>query len=151
MDFRTLCVLRCPHLTDLRLSPTLDWKSPESYEGKRPYGLGGSLKSPLEKAGGSETLGATNSTPEINTSEIIVDFQWHFPMDCNGISNIISLISGIFPRIVTCPVHYYLNCPMDFQWHFPIVFHFRDFRCVIFCPETSRGVAGNLKDVNPLE
>ena len=21
-------------------------------------------------------------TPEINTSEIIVDFQWHFPMDC---------------------------------------------------------------------
>ena len=25
--------------------------------------------------------GANKNTPEINTSEIIVDFQWHFPMD----------------------------------------------------------------------
>ena len=35
-DFRTLCVLRRPDLTVLRLSQTLDWKLPESYEGKRP-------------------------------------------------------------------------------------------------------------------
>ena len=27
-------------------------------------------------------IGATYSIPEINASEIIVDFQWHFPMDC---------------------------------------------------------------------
>ena len=27
-------------------------------------------------------LGEKDCTPEINTSEIIVDFQWHFPMDC---------------------------------------------------------------------
>ena len=40
---------------------------------------------------------AKYSTPEINTSEIIVDF------------------SGIFQRIVTCPVDVYGNCPMDFQ------------------------------------
>ena len=26
-------------------------------------------------------LGAKYCTPEIDTSEIIVDFQWHFPMD----------------------------------------------------------------------
>ena len=26
-------------------------------------------------------LGATYCTPEINNSEIIVDVQWHFPMD----------------------------------------------------------------------
>ena len=26
-------------------------------------------------------LGAKDCTPEIDTSEIIVDFQWHFPMD----------------------------------------------------------------------
>ena len=27
-------------------------------------------------------IGAKDCTPEINTSEIILDFQWHFPMDC---------------------------------------------------------------------
>ena len=27
------------------------------------------------------SLGAKDCTPEINTSEIIVDFRWHFPMD----------------------------------------------------------------------
>ena len=26
-------------------------------------------------------LGATDCTPEIDTSEIMLDFQWHFPMD----------------------------------------------------------------------
>ena len=29
-----------------------------------------------------DSLGAKDCTPEINTSEIIVDFQWHVPMDC---------------------------------------------------------------------
>ena len=28
------------------------------------------------------SLGAKYSTPEFNTSEFIVDFQWHVPMDC---------------------------------------------------------------------
>ena len=30
------------------------------------------------------TLGAKDCKPEIDTSEIIVDFQWHFPMDCHS-------------------------------------------------------------------
>ena len=29
----------------------------------------------------SAKLGTKDCTPEIDTSEIIVDFQWHFPMD----------------------------------------------------------------------
>ena len=31
---------------------------------------------------GRRCLGAKDCTPEINTSEIIVDVQWHVPMDC---------------------------------------------------------------------
>ena len=47
----------------------------------------------------------------------------------------ISLFSGIFQRIVICPVDFYWNCPMDFRWHFPVEFHFCEIWCVIFCPE----------------
>ena len=75
-------------------------------------------------------------TPEIKTSEIIVDFQWHFPMDvqwCFPTNK--SLVSGIFQRIVTFPVDNYWKFPMDFQWRFPMELHFCDFWCVIFCPE----------------
>ena len=32
-----------------------------------------------------------------------VDFQWQLP---SGISNIISRVSGMFQRIVTCPVDF---------------------------------------------
>ena len=45
----------------------------------------------------------------------------------------LSLFSGIFQRIV--------SCPMDFQWHFPMDFHICDFWCVIFCPRPA-GPAG---------
>ena len=59
-------------------------------------------------------LGAEDCTPEIDTSEIIVDCQWQFPMGCQlHCSNGISLVSSIFQRIVTCPVDAYWNCPMD--------------------------------------
>ena len=58
-------------------------------------------------------------TPEIDTSEIIVDFQRHVPMDFGGVVQQISLVSGIFQRIVTFPVDVHLNCPMDFRLHFP--------------------------------
>ena len=50
-------------------------------------------------------------------------------------SNIISLVSGIFQRIGTCPVDVYWIRPMDLQWHFPTDFPFCEFWCVIFCPE----------------
>ena len=55
-------------------------------------------------------LGANDCTPEINTSEIIVNCQRHFPTasHCSVIC--------MFQRIVTFP--------MDFQWHFLIAFHF---------------------------
>ena len=34
-------------------------------------------------------------------------------------ANGFSLVSGIFQRIVTCPVDFYWKCPMAFQWHLP--------------------------------
>ena len=69
-------------------------------------------------------LGARDCTPEINSSEIIVDFQWHFPMDgewhvptdfhvsevfSEGLSLVLWILtgivrwtfSGIFQRFVT--------------------------------------------------
>ena len=46
-------------------------------------------------------------------------------------SNINSLISSMFERLVTLPVELYWKCAMDFQWHFPMEFHFCDFWCVI--------------------
>ena len=71
-----------------------------------------------------------------------MDFQWHVPTEfhfsavsskglslvqwiyllelSNGFSvvfsNIISLFSVIFKRVVTCAMDDW-NCPMDFQWH----------------------------------
>ena len=58
-------------------------------------------------------LGAKDCTPESNTSEIVVDFKWHFP-------TLLSWFSGIVHRIVTFPVDCHWNCPMDFLWHFPM-------------------------------
>ena len=59
--------------------------------------------------------GAKHRTPEIDTSEIIVDFQWHFP-DFR--------FSAVFSqRIVTFPVDFYQKLPINFQWHSPTQFH----------------------------
>ena len=44
-------------------------------------------------------------------------------------SNNISVVSGIFKRIATCPVEFHWNCPMDVQCHFPTSFHLCDFWC----------------------
>ena len=65
------------------------------------------------------TAGATNCTPKINTSEIIVDFQWHFPMDFHlsvAFSKILSFVQWIFTGIV--------------QWTFSGIFQWI-FICVI--------------------
>ena len=82
-------------------------------------------------------IGAKHCTPEINTSEIIVDFQWHFPMD---LSNLFSLVSGIFQTIVTSPVDLYWSFPTDFSGIFSdshhglfsgiFEFHLCDFWCI---------------------
>ena len=81
-------------------------------------------------------LGTNYCTPRIDTSDIIMDFQWHLPMDgCSVIfSSIILFASGIFKRVVTFPVDFHWNCPMDFQWHFPMELHFSEFWCVRFWP-----------------
>ena len=62
---------------------------------------------------GTIGLGAKDCTPEINTSEIIVDFQWHFPMDFQwcfptefrlsmAFPEGLSLAQWIFTGIVLC-------------------------------------------------
>ena len=59
-------------------------------------------------------------TPEIDTSEMIVDVQWHVPMDVQWHFPIKCLLSAVcFQRIATFPVDLYWNCPMDFRWQFP--------------------------------
>ena len=62
-------------------------------------------------------------------------------------SNIISLVSDRFQRIVTCPVDFDWNCPMDCQWHFPVKFHFCDFWCVRPIPLLTLWVSGGLTQV----
>ena len=77
------------------------------------------VHTPCSEALASRKLGAKDCTPEINTSEIIVDFQWISQWTFSGtLSNITSLVSCVFQRIVTFPVDFHWNCPMDFQWHF---------------------------------
>ena len=67
-------------------------------------------------------LGAKDCTPEIDTSEIIGDFQWHLPMDCN-------LSSGLF-----------LELSNGFSAAFSNGFQFCEIWCaVIFCPESGSG------------
>ena len=47
--------------------------------------------------------------PEIDTSEVIVEFQWHFPMDVQRcFSKGISRVSSVVQRIVTCPVDFHV-------------------------------------------
>ena len=61
---------------------------------------------PLEQILDSELLlcelgvGAKDRTPEIDTSEIIVDVQWHVPMD----------FSDICQRYVSCQLHVAKDC-----------------------------------------
>ena len=69
----------------------------------------------------SAKLGAKDCTPEIDTSEIIVDFQWHFPMDCQWhfppefhlsvvLSNGLSLVHWICSAIVQWIVSGVFQC-----------------------------------------
>ena len=83
-------------------------------------------------------LGAKDCTPEIDTSEIIVNCQCHFPLGFEWhFAKGISLVSGMFQRIVTCPVDVYWNCPMDCQRHCLMKVHACENWCVIFRPECS--------------
>ena len=67
---------------------------------------------------------AEDSTPEIDTSEAIVD--------CRGVSQCI--FSGIFQRILTFSVAFSKGFS-HFQRDFLVDFHFCEFRCAIFCSE----------------
>ena len=57
-------------------------------------------------------MGAKDCTPEVDTSGIIVDFQWHVPMDCQ----LHFLTEFHFSHGSRW------NYPMDFQWHVPMKF-----------------------------
>ena len=81
-------------------------------------------------------------TRDVNTGNILHTRNQHirnhrrFPVTfSNGcsvaFSNGISLVSGMFQRIVTFPVDFHWNCPMDCQRHFPLTFHVCDFWCVM--------------------
>ena len=67
-----------------------------------------------DKHGVKTEVGATYCTPEIDTSEII------------------KISSGIFHRKFTCPVDFYLNCPMGLQRHFPTYCCLCDVWCILF-------------------
>ena len=47
----------------------------------------------------------------------------------------ISLVSSMFPRIVTSPVDVHWSRPMVCQRPFPMEFNFCDVWCAIVCPE----------------
>ena len=84
------------------------------------------------------TLGAKDCTPEIDTSEIIVDFQWHFPMICQW----------HFPTEFRCSVVFSKGLSLSqwiltgiVQWIFTGIVQwisFCDFWRAIFCPEPGR-------------
>ena len=40
-----------------------------------------------------------------------------------AVSNLISLVSGMFQSIVTCPVDFDWKFPMDIHWNFAMEFH----------------------------
>ena len=72
--------------------------------------------------------GAKDCTPEINTSEIIVNRQWDFPMDFQLHCPTQFHLSVVCSKGLSfCPVDFHWNCPMDFHWRFPMDFHFCDF------------------------
>ena len=87
----------------------------------------------------SETLprlpGAKYCTLEIDTSEVIVDFQWPFPMDCQwhfptqfhlsvGVPKGLSLAQWISTGMFQ----------LTFSVFFPNGLSFCEVSCVIFCP-----------------
>ena len=53
----------------------------------------------LSVYGRTQSIGAKGCAPESNASEIVVDFQWHFQMDCQQ------------------------HFSLDVQWHCPMVAH----------------------------
>ena len=70
-------------------------------------------------------------------------FPAAFPNGCSvAFSNVISLFSCMFQRIVTCTVDLYWNCPMDVQWHFPMDVYVWNVWCVICCPEYDSMIRG---------
>ena len=84
---------------------------------------------PREAAAEAVGLEANYCTPEINTSEIIVDFQWHFPVACRWqcptefhfsvvLSKGLSLVQWVF----TGSVHW--NFRGIIQWNFTFVISF---------------------------
>ena len=72
------------------------------------------------------TVGANYYTPEINTSEIMVDFQWHFPMDFQWHFPTKFHLSVVFPKglslsqwIFAGVVQWILSG--IYQWNFTVV------------------------------
>ena len=73
--------------------------------------------------------------------EIVVDFQWHFPMDFQWHFPTESHSSVVFPKIMALVQWIFIgivkwNFNDMFQWTFSFVIMIR---CVTFCPESSAG------------
>ena len=64
-------------------------------------------------------LGAKDFTPEINTSEIIVDFQWHFPTDCQWYFPTESHFSAVLSKGLPLPGWMFTGIV---QWTFGDIF-----------------------------
>ena len=60
-------------------------------------------------------IGARDCTPEINTSDIIVDVHWHFQQMFRGLFQQNFIVQWYFQRIVSFPVDFHWKCPLDFQ------------------------------------
>ena len=56
--------------------------SQEGRRGRPATASGDDRKLRVKRGSAEASVGPKDCTPEINTSETIVDFQWHFPMDC---------------------------------------------------------------------
>ena len=77
---------------------------------------------PLGLGDGLVLRGRKVARPEIDTSEIIAEFQWHFPMDCQWhFPTAFHVFSGISRRIVTFPVDLTGNA----QWIFSGMFQWK--------------------------
>ena len=91
---------------------------------------------------------ANYCTPEIDTSEIIVDVQWRFPMDPQWhFPTYFHSSVFFFKRIVTCPADFYWKFPLDFQRHIPnnrITCIFPRSGVLSFCPENGSRAAPRL-------
>ena len=63
-------------------------------------------------------LGAKDCTPEFDTLEIIMDFQWHFPMDVQW--HFPTDVQWHFPKDCHLSSGFVLELSTGFQWPFPI-------------------------------